>query len=317
MRLAFRAGLVAGLLMTALAVVARADNPVAQAILKLHLSPQQLLSVRDYLGPFSRGIEIEASGSGAFVLRDDATMAYAGGFSLRTGSDGSVIVERVSGAATIDDAHTVTVPLALDRKTRDAVLAALANSQVVAPPRPKEPADVSGVVSVAPASIPPEPLPALRFVNAKEQGTVWQSRAVFFPDGSGYVRSIRAAATSGASPSLKVTDRYFSPIQGDSTKLWRGEIVEVEADLPLGLADLESRYACDGGATCKPPHALTPATGIHVIKWSRQLLASVPPQLLAQIAPPPASTPVAIAPTPPAQASQPAPVPSGQSSENF
>jgi hypothetical protein len=312
MRIGIRAGLVAGLLLPALAIAARADNPVAQDILKLHLSPQQLLSVRDFLGAFAHGIEIEASGGGAFVLRDDATMAYAGGFSLRVGDDGRVIVERVNGAAMIDATRIVAVPLRLDRKSQASVLAALADSQASAPPKPKEPADVAGVASVAPASIPPQGLPALRLMNAKAQGTVQESRAVFFRDGSGFVRSIRAPVIPpAASPSLNVTDRYFSPIQGDGTKLWRGTIMEIEADLPIGLADLESRYACTSGAECKPPRAHAPVSGVHVIRWSRQLVASVPPQLLAQISAPPVGTPppadpaaAAQTPLPPAPASQ-------------
>lgn len=299
------AALLACLLTSAAGAAAEADNPVAQAVLKLHLSAQQLLSVRDFLGPFARGIEIEASGGGAFVLRDDASMGYAGGFSLRTENDGSVVIERVSGAAMIDASRIVAVPLRLDRKTQASVMVALAASQALATSLPRESGDVAGAASAAAASVPPEELPAVRLVGPKAEGIVQESRAVFFRDGSGYVRSIRAPAIAAgtAPPILNVTDRYFSPIQSDGTKLWRAAIVETNADLPIGVADLDSRYACRAGAECKMPRALTPLAGVHVIKWSRQLVASVPPQLLAQISAPAATSvaadPAAAAQTPP------------------
>jgi len=328
MQIGVRACLAAGFLAAAVVNPAGADNPVAQAIQRLHLSPQQLLSVRDFLGPFSRGIEIEAAAGGTFVLRDDTSMAYAGEFSVRTQSDGSVVVERVGGPATIDAEHVVTVPLALDRKSRGLVTDVLVNSQAAKPPQPAPPVDApSGplVAAAVSSAVPVGQLPALKLVDPKAQGTVSQARAVFFRDGSGYVRNIRASLTTtvAAPATLKVSDRYFSPIQSDGAKVWRPAIVELEVDLPIGFTDLESRYACDTGTTCKPLHALTPATGIHLIKWTKQLVASVPPQLLAQIAPPPAPpavTPADSGPAPAAQTppSETAPTPaSPQNNENF
>jgi hypothetical protein len=306
MQSAIRAGLAAGLVAWGLTGAARAENPLGGAIQKLHLSPQQLLSVRDFLGPFGRGIEIEASGEATFVLRDDTSMAYAGEFSLRTESDGSVVIDRVNGPAALDAGHMVTVPLRLDRKSRAEVVGVLA-----------------GFHAADAATIPAEELPALKLVDPKAQGTIWQARAVFLRDGSGSVRSIRAVASGIGSPSLNVIDRYFSPIQSDGTKVWRAVIVEVNAALPIGLANLESRYACSAGSSCKQQHALVPVAGVHLIKWTRQLVASVPPQLLAQIAPPLAPPPappiVAAAPNPgpAAPAPQPQPAAPVQNNDNF
>jgi hypothetical protein len=112
---------------------AAAENAVAQAVQKLHLSPQQLLSLRDFLGPFNRGTDVESSGTGLFVLRDARSMAYTGEFSLRVGGDGSLQVDRVSGPATLDSTRDVRLPLRLDAKARAQVMAALAGSQLLIP----------------------------------------------------------------------------------------------------------------------------------------------------------------------------------------
>jgi len=274
-----------------MAPAASADNPVAQTIQKLHLSAQQLLSVRDFLGPFNRGTEVDASGGGVFILRDTATMAYAGAFSLRTAADGSVAIDRIGGPATLDGERTVTLPLGLDRKSRAQVSAVLDRSQALPTPLQGPPTDSGAPAAAIPVlSLPREDLAGLRLTGTVT-GVIAQSRAVFFRDGSGYVRSFRAQlpATGAAPQPLKIVDRYFSPIQSDGTKVWRPAIVETDADLPVSFVDLQTKYACDASAPCKPQRAVQAQSGIHLIKWTHQLVASVPQTLLAQIAPPPAA----------------------------
>ena len=79
-----------------------AQNVVGQAVQTLHLSPQQLLSLRDFLGAFSRGAGVDASEDGLFILRDTATMAYVGEFSLRVNSGGRLEIDRIAGPARLD-----------------------------------------------------------------------------------------------------------------------------------------------------------------------------------------------------------------------
>jgi len=283
-------GLCLALAAMAVAPAASADNPVGQTIQKLHLSAQQLLSVRDFLGPFNRGTEVDAAGGGMFILRDTATMAYSGAFSLRTADDGSVVIERISGPATLDGERTVTPPLLLDRKSRAQVAAVLDHSQALPTPLQSPATDASTPAAATPVpSLPREDLVGLRLTGTAT-GTIAQSRAVFFRDGSGYIRSFRAQLpAAGAAPQpLKIVDRYFSPIQSDGTKVWRAAIIETDADLPVSFVELQTKYGCDASAPCKPQHAVQAQNGIHLIKWIHQLVASVPQTLLAQIAPPPA-----------------------------
>lgn len=275
-----------------------AGNSVAQAIQKLHLSAQQLLSVRDFLGPFGRGTDIEASGTNLFVLRDSASMNYSGEFSIHSDPDGSVEIERVAGPATLDFSRSVTLPLKLDRKSRAQVLKSMAGAQAIAPAAPSlVPAGAMDTIvpsgSPPPAVLPAEQVAGLKVTNPQATGAVSQAKATFYRDGSGYVRSFRAQipATDLASTPLRVSDKYFSPVQSDGVKVYRAAVVEVDSDIQIAFADLEMRYGCDLSA-CKPPHGSAPVSnGNHLIKWSRVLVAAVPAQLLAQIAPPPAPSP--------------------------
>jgi hypothetical protein len=143
----------------------------------------------------------------------------------------------------------------------------------------------------------------LKLTNATATGAISQAKATFYRDGSGYVRSFRAQipATDLASTPLRLSDKYFSAVQSDGVKVYRAAIVEVDSDIQIAFADLEMRYGCDLSA-CKPARGSAPVSnGNHLIKWSRVLVAAVPAQLLAQIAPPPAppsATPSAAAPAP-------------------
>jgi hypothetical protein len=273
-----------------------AGNSVAQAIQKLHLSAQQLLSLRDFLGTFARGTDVEASGSGLFILRDSASMNYTGEFSLRANADGSVEIERVSGPATLDAARSITLPLKLDRKSTAQALKALGASPALAPKPSAVPSDAAQPAETAPVpvsapSLPPQQLAGLKLTNPQATGVIAQARATFFRDGSGYVHSLRAQipAADLVSTPLRVSDRYFAPVQSDGVKVYRAAIVEIDSDLQIALADLETRYGCDV-ATCKPSHGARPVSnGNHFIKWTHVLVAAVPAPLLAQIAPPPAA----------------------------
>jgi hypothetical protein len=286
---------------------AAAENAVAQAVQKLHLSPQQLLSLRDFLGPFSRGTDVESSGTGLFVLRDARSMAYTGEFSLRAGGDGSLQVDRVSGPATLDLAGDVRLPLRLDAKSRAQVMAALAGSQLLVPTSaataPPSPSPMMNAATAPLPLMPDEEIAGVKLTDVKATGSITQSRAVFFRDGSGLVHTVRAQlASTDAAPTpapLRIADRYYSAIQSDGTRAWRSSVVEIDTDVQIGFADLELRYACPPGVACSPRGPAPASNGLHLIRWGRQFIAAVPPALMAQMSPPPAvpaaSLPAAVA----------------------
>lgn len=265
-----------GVALLAFVPTAQAENAVAMAVQRLHLSPQQLLSLRDFLGPFNRGVAVEGSGNGLFVLRDARSMAYAGEFLLRTDANGPLTVDRVSGPATLDSAREVQVPLKLDTKARLQATAALADAQALA---------AGGMTQSA---LPAQDLAGAALTNAGQPASILQSRAVFFHDGSGYTASVRAAvpAAHGPVPLLRIIERYYAPIKSDGKEAWRSATVEADGDVPLGFADLESRYGCATPGPCAIRGRLPAAANLHVIRWGRQSIAAVPATLLVQLAVP-------------------------------
>jgi hypothetical protein len=298
---------------------AGAQNAVAQAVQRLRLSPQQLLSLRDFLGPFSRDAAVEASGAGLFVLRDSHTMAYAGEFSIGLNPDGSLQVDRVSGPATLDATHAVLVPLRLDAKLKARLLGALSGSEMLAPP-----ADSADAVAIAlhpVASLPEQWIAGAALTQTKTAADITQARAVFFRDGSGSVQSMRfpvAALPQPATPRqtvpptppmLHVGERYFSPIRSDGKSAWRDAVFQVDGDVQIGFSDLEARFGCAVGASCAPRGRMPPASSAHVIRWTRQLVAAVPPSLMAQMSPAQTQVVPAASPStnPPLQPSSPQP----------
>ena len=65
-------------------------------------------------------------------------------------------------------------------------------------------------------------------------------------------------------------------------------MVEIDSDVAMTLTDLQARGACPLNGPC---NAHTPAVslrGFHLIRWQHQLIAAVPPLLLAQLAAAPA-----------------------------
>jgi hypothetical protein len=133
------------------------------------------------------------------------------------------------------------------------------------------------------------------------------TRAVFFGDGSGWVRTLRAPSLpAGTAPSpMRLADRYVPAIRSDGTRAWRDSAIEIDSDVQLRLADLDARTRCAPGPLCHPHGPAASPSAIHFIRWGPQTIAAVPPSLLAQLAPQP---PVVIAPTMPEE-TPPAPAP--------
>ncbi len=271
-----------------------AENPVAQAVQKLHLTAPQLLSLRDHLATFTRGLEIEASGTGVFILRDSGSMGYSGAFTMRANPDGTVEIERVSGPAALDPTRTVKLPFRLDKKTRLQVMTALSGSQLLVRTSSADPSVAIPAATGADSSLPDVAFSGLRLLNANTAAAISQSKAMFFPDGSGHVRSVRAQVTSAAAAAatpLRISDRYYAKVRSDGTQVWRDAVIEIDSDVQIGFAAWQSRYDCPANTACRPRGASPASNGLHLIKWSRQLIASVPPKLLAQIASPPVLQP--------------------------
>jgi hypothetical protein len=300
MRIVFAAAFCAGVL--AFGSAASAENPVAREVQKLQASAQQLLSLRDFLGPLNRGVEMESSGSGVFVVRDAASMAYSGEFRIRTGSQGSIEVERVTGPAIFDDSRSVRVPsLRLDAKARAQVAAILVGSQLQA--ALSSPGPATNLIASASVSSPLQnPVSGLRLTTANIAGPISQYRAVFFRDGSGYVQGFRTEVPQAGSlsPALRVANTYYTAVRTDGAQVWREAIVEAEGDAQLSLTDLESHCSCPAGEDCRTAERWLLSTGLHIVKRSHQLVSSVPPQLLAQMSasgllPAPGTAPAAAA----------------------
>jgi hypothetical protein len=265
------------------APAAGAISTVGQAVQRLHLSPQQLLSLRDVLGDVERRAQVEASGEDLFILRDPVSMAYAGEFSLNVGENGTLTVDRVSGPATLDASQSVLLPLRLNPKSRAQARAALAGSQLMG----MDPANPHAL----PPALPEERIAALKFTDAKAAAPIAETRAVFFRDGSGVVRTVRApqSATAASTPApLRISDRYFSAVKSDGTHVWRDNVIEIDSDVAMTLTDLQARRACPLNGPCNVHTPAVSLKGFHLIRWQHQLIAAVPPSLLAQLAAAPA-----------------------------
>jgi hypothetical protein len=280
---------------------AAAISVVGPAVQRLHLSAQQLLSLRDVLSGVERGAQVEASGEGLFVLRDPGSMAYMGEFSVVVAAGGTLTVDRIGGPATLDASQAVALPIRLNPKTKAQILGALAGSQILA----------TDAASQQPPALPEERIAALKFTDARIAGPLLQTRATFFRDGSGVVRTIRApqmATTGGAPAPLRVSDRYLSAIKSDGTHVWRDNVVEIDSDVSLNLSELET-HVCPATGPCSTRRPAVASTGFHLIRWQHQLIAAVPPSLLGQLAPAPAPEAAA----PPARTETPSQTPAAPS----
>jgi hypothetical protein len=251
-----------------------------------------LLSLRDFLGPFNRGTDVDAAEDGLFILRDAATMAYVGEFSLRVNSGGRLDVDRIDGHARLDRSRAVLLPLRLTDKARAQAVMALANSGAA---KPGDPVTAEKMARIEPPpSLPAISLAAAAATDATAASGLAQSRAEFWPDGSGWSASVHLQPDA---PTARMTERFFAPIRADVTQAWRDRVVEISGDAKIAFVDFEKRYACAASAACAARYA--PAeNGLHVIRWNKTLIAAVPASLLAQIAVPVALTPVAQGPAP-------------------
>ncbi|HSC19338.1 MAG TPA: hypothetical protein VLC74_10520 [Rhizomicrobium sp.] len=293
MRKPLFAALAAALLLTAMPARA-AENPVGAAVRNLHLTPAQLLSLRDFLGGFSRGVQVDAAEGGLFVLRDQGSMAYTGEFALLVRGDGALQVDRITGPATLDLSRAVQLPVRLLAKARAQVMADVAASQML---RPAAAAHVEPEESAPASAMLPQPqLAGLKHVGSGGDMALFQARAIFFPDGSGMVAEVHASAKPPPAASqtpapLRIVVRYYPAVRSDGARVWRDAVTEFDTDVPLRPDDLETRFACASTGPCAPPRGLPTPAGFHMIRWRHQLIAAVPPTLLAQLAPPPAAAP--------------------------
>src|SRR5690242_11155456 len=212
-----------------------AQNVVGQAVQRLHLSPQQLLSLRDFLGTFNRGTEVDAAEDGLFVLRDVATMAYVGEFSLRVSGGGRLDVDRIDGHARIDRSGAVLLPLRLTDKARAQAAMTLASSGAAKPGATVTAEKMAGIEP--PPALPVVSIAAATPTDAAAAGLA-QSRAEFWPDGSGWSAGVRLQPDA---PTMRLTERFFAPVRANVAQAWRDRVVEISGDARVAFRSEERR----------------------------------------------------------------------------
>jgi hypothetical protein len=161
--------------------------------------------------------------------------------------------------------------------------------------RSSVPAPDEAIEHISPSvSLPDLVLAAMKPASQGEAIDFSQARAVFFRDGSGSAVTIRAQFGS-ATPSMRFSARYYAPVRADGSRAWRDSVVEVDSAVSANIGELEDRDACPATETCARHGPLLTQTGQHLIRWNKQLIAGVPPSLMAEMSPPAAAATAAAA----------------------
>jgi hypothetical protein len=275
------------------------ETTIADAIDRLQLTPQQLLSLQEFFGQFGRDDKAfgttSSDGTTVLDLRDPQTNQSVGELIMRPNGDGSVSVARLSGAAQFDAAHLVVLPLFADAKKRNEIAAALSASAAGTPP----------ALTTA-AVMPPAPLPflqtqkLLRVVPVSDpsdesQNQISQAQATFFPDGSVFANGVRATVVATDAPkgtrvpTLHVFGRYLSKLESDGLRIFRAKTVELAGDVGMSFNDFETKLACDVPGHCSALWGtIAPAfvSSLHVMRHANVTVPRAPLDLITALAPP-------------------------------
>ena len=199
---------------------ASSKQAVSDALNHLSLTPIQRISIRDYVGQGKFDITSFNTPTGqALMLSDPETHAYMGEAIIRTASDGSVYVDKTTGATFAWNKPTVEVPL-LNRRTEEAesVLTGSEDTNVF---NSKPPSPDSRSLTV----------PAISVDGGVQVGAVRQSVAVFQKDGHGYeeglstnLGSAGAGVSAGAGGEAE-SGKGFAGVKGEiGAKLTKVEL---------------------------------------------------------------------------------------------
>lgn len=278
------------------------ETTIADALDQLQLTPQQIVSLREFFGQFGRDSKIfgTTTGDGTAVLdlRDPKTNDRLGQLIMRINADGSVSVARLSGDAKFDSAHAVVLPLFADSKKRDEIKLAMATSAAgtVNPETPTAPLPFMQTQRLMRVTLnPPDPKGIKSPATIITASIITQAQATFFPDGSGFASGIRATALGADAPkdvrvpTLHLFGRYLSKLESDGLRVFRAKTVELAGDVAMSFDAFEARLACAAPGRCGAVWSLAApdiASSLHVMRKENATVPRAPLDLVTSLAPP-------------------------------
>ena len=276
------------------------ETTIADALDKLQLTPQQLVSLREFFGQFGRDDKVfgATSGDGTTVLdlRDPTSNQSVGQLIMRTNADGSVSLARLTGAAHFDYTRLVVLPLFADSKKRNEIAAALSVSEAGAldSAAPTAPLPFQNSQKLMRVALNPDASTDAENLNQISQAQISQSQATFFRDGSGFVSGMRATVVAADSPkqssapTLHIFGRYLSKLESDGLRLFRAKTVELAGDARLSFDDFETKLACGTPGHCGTVWSMTApdvASSLHVMRRVNATVPRAPLDLITSMAP--------------------------------
>jgi hypothetical protein len=267
-----------------------ASPTLAQTLDSFHPTPQQTIALRDFLGPRSDrlvALGVSANGLAIFDLRDAKNLRTGQVAVRHDEDDGSIFVARVAGPAAIDANRSLTPPRVQNSKMQSAISAALG--------------DAKGGEAYQDAVSKGHDLflrkwPMLALNLDPLAGRIVESEASFFPDGSGFVRILRAATGGTVATPVYLTAKFYPALKGDGQKAFRDSVLSVDADFTATLASLGEGPVCHTGCPAAVPVKLDGEP--HLTTWRHAVVPSVPASLVAQISPQAAAPPTVLNDTP-------------------
>jgi hypothetical protein len=261
---------------------------LGQTLDSFHPTPHQTIALRDFLGRTDKPVVLglQANGLYLFDLRDGQN-ARAGQIAAGVDPDGSIFIARLAGPAAFDMTRRSAPPRVVNTKMRSAVSALLSGSLAAVPYE-------SLTAKNRDAFLRERPMLALTAQPVEEAGRVIEMEASFYPDGSGFYRLVRASVgASAATAPVHVAAKYYPALESDGKKAFRAAVLGIDADFHATLADLGIKIACPT-AGCSAAQPLSPVSldgELHLTRWPHAVVPSAPPNLIAQIAPPPPPLP--------------------------
>jgi hypothetical protein len=242
-----------------MAADAHTIGPISQALHSYQLTPSQLISVRNYIGQYDDKTKVVSAGShggiSVFQIDDAASGKYVGQVEVSAGSNGEVVVSKVT-AAEFDSKGTVQIPVAgkIDNEEAQKLLGGSAAYKALTTQEKS-----TSLEMVVPTLVNVE--------GHAEYGGAREATAHFYPDGSGYeyglagqVASAQAelkaqvsgvAVGAGASgPGVKGFVNYFSKAEADEHGKFSRSVMGGTMEVNMTLAEIEAKYGCVANEPC-------------------------------------------------------------------
>jgi len=253
----------------------KSSGSMNEALTPFHLTKEQDLSVREYLGQGKFEItDLPMNGGVNLILRDPKTHEYRGDAFVKPGPDGSIVVSKTTGHEGFDTSKKAELPYS--QQASDEAQKVLGGSESLntfdknwgklgdKEGEPKEPGkDIFVPVAAAEAK--------------GEYGAVSESHAVFQPDGHGYEYGLKTdLAEGGAEGSVgageksdgsggfagakgavganalkvEVYANYFSPPTPDGEGHYVRNVVGASGEAHTTLAEVGAKLGCSGEKGC-------------------------------------------------------------------